>query len=145
MAAALDSWSPHAVALLEDTARKYNGFVTYKQLGEHVQEHSGISHKAVLSNWIGDLLARVIDYCAAARIPQVSALCVREDGTVGDGYRHAILAGGQTEADLDLNQLDDHAARMRLDCYRHFEAADLPADGGEPTLTPKAKTRVGPN
>lgn len=46
MAAALDSWSPHAVALLEDTARKYNGFVTYKQLGEHVQEHSGISHKA---------------------------------------------------------------------------------------------------
>jgi hypothetical protein len=31
---ALDAWEPFAVALLMDTAKRYNGFVTYKQLGD---------------------------------------------------------------------------------------------------------------
>lgn len=138
MNSALDAWEPHAAALLKETARKYNGFVTYKQLGETVQGQSGIRHDGLLTNWIGSLLARVINHCVAEKIPQLSSLCVKEDGTVGEGHRHAVLAGGQSDEKLDLDQLDDHAAKMRLDCYRYF-GAELPPGGGEPTLTPRAK------
>ena len=138
MQPALDAWEPHAVALLTDTARTYNGVVTYKQLGEAVQEQSGIRHKGLLTNWIGSLLARVIDHCVRAGTPQLSALCVKEDGMVGEGYRHALSAAGSKADELNLDLLDDHAAEMRLECYRHF-GAELPADGGAPTLTPRAK------
>ena len=137
MNGALDAWEPFAVALLAHTATKYNGFVTYKQLADTVQGQSGIRHDGLLTNWIGSLLGRVISHCVEERIPQLSSLCVKEDGTVGDGYRHAAFVGGETET-MGLDQLDDHAARTRLECYRHF-GAELPPRGGEPTLTPRAK------
>ena len=85
MQSALDAWEPHAIALLTDTARTYNGVVTHTQLGEAVQEQSGIRHKGLLTNWIGSLLARIIDHCVRAGTPQLSAFCVKEDGTVGEG------------------------------------------------------------
>ena len=129
MQSALDAWEPHAVALLTDTARTYNGVVTYKQLGEAVQEQSDIRHKGLLTNWIGSLLARVIDHCVRAGTPQLGALCVKEDGTVGEGYRHALLAAGSRVDELTRDQLDDHAAHMRRECYRHFGAGLLPTDG----------------
>ncbi|MBE1552928.1 hypothetical protein GGC64_007020 [Mycobacterium sp. OAS707] len=138
MNAALDAWEPYAVALLKEAAKKYNGFVTYKQLGDTVQAQSGIRHNGLLTNWIGSLLERVINHCLNEELPQLSALCVKEDGTVGEGYRHAASAGGGEASTLDLDQLDDHAAKTRLECYRFFGAA-LPPGGGEPTLTPKAK------
>lgn len=134
---ALSAWEPFAIALLTDTAKKYNGFVTYKQLADTVQGQSGIRHDGLLTNWIGSLLGRVIDHCVKEQIPQLSALCVREDGTVGPGYRHAASVSGEQDA-ISLDQLDDHAARTRLECYRHF-GAELPPGGGEPTLTPRAK------
>jgi hypothetical protein len=134
---ALDAWEPFAVDLLMETAKHYNRFVTYKQLGSTVQDQSGVRHDGLLTNWIGSLLGRVIDHCVKQQVPQLSALCVKEDGTVGAGYRHAVLAAGQ-KGDIDLDELDDHAAKMRLECYRYF-GAELPHGGGEPTLTPKAK------
>ena len=127
MQSALDAWEPHAVALLADTARTYNGVVTYTQLSEAVQEQSGIRHKGLLTNWIGSLLARVIDHCIRAGTPQLSALCVKENGTVGEGYRHALSAAGSRVDELNRDQLDDHAAHMRRECYRHF------GDGLPPT------------
>lgn len=134
---ALDAWEPFAVDLLKDTARTYNGFVTYKQLGDDVQAQSGVKHDGLLTNWIGGLLGRVINHCVGAHIPQLSSLCVKEDGTVGEGYRHAVGVDGHTDH-VSLDELDDHAARTRLDCYRYF-GAELPPGGGEPTLTPRAK------
>ena len=134
MQSALDAWEPHAVALLADTARTYNGVVTYTQLGDAVQEQSGIRHKGLLTNWIGSLLARVIDHCVRAGTPQLGALCVKENGTVGEGYRHALLAAGSTDDALTRDQLDDHAAHMRLQCYRHF-GAGLPPSGA--TTSPR--------
>ena len=122
MQSALDAWEPHAIALLHDAAMTYNGVVTYTQLGEAVQEQSGIRHKGLLTNWIGSLLARVIDHCVRAGTPQLSALCVREDGTVGEGYRYALLAAGSRVDELTRDQLDDHTAHMRRECYRHFGA-----------------------
>jgi hypothetical protein len=134
---ALDAWEPHAIALLTDTAKKYNCFVTYKQLGDTVQGRSSIRHDGLLTNWIGSLLGRVISHCVKEQVPQLSSLCLKEDGTVGEGYRHAALVGGELDT-LGLEQLDDHAARTRLECYRYF-GAELPPGGGEPALTPRAK------
>ncbi|MGV9710009.1 hypothetical protein ACWDTI_05035 [Gordonia sp. NPDC003424] len=133
---AIDAWVPCAVDLLTSTAKKYNGVVTYKQLADFVQTQSGVKHDALLPNWIGGVLAGVITHCEQEQILQLGALCVKEDGTVGDGYRHSAIAGGETSS-LDDDQLDDHAARMRLECYRYF-GANLPPGGGEPTLTPRA-------
>lgn len=134
---ALDAWEPHAMSLLTDTAKRYNGFVTYKQLAEVVQQKSGIMHDGLLPNWIGSVLGRVVEHCARQQVPHLSSLCVKEDGKAGDGYRHVLITYGDI-GDMNYDQLDDHAAEMRLRCYRHF-GAQLPAGGGVPTLTPKAK------
>ena len=55
---------------------------------------------------------------------------------MGEGYRHAAAVGGETGC-IGLNELDDHAARTRLECYRYFGCTSAPG-GGEPTLTPGA-------
>lgn len=47
---ALDAWAPLAIALLVETAKRYNGFVTCKQLGDTVQQQSGIRHDGLLTN-----------------------------------------------------------------------------------------------
>ncbi|WP_148664688.1 hypothetical protein [Mycobacterium colombiense] len=141
-----DAWEPFAIALLADAAKSYNCFVTYKQLAEFVQDETGITHKGLITNWIGELLGRVIAHCLENDIPHLSSLCVTSEGTVGNGYR-AVLeaerirardAGDLYDDKETLEQLDDHAARTRLECYRHF-GAELPPGGGEPTLTPQAK------
>ena len=129
MQSALDAWEPHAIALLHDAARTHKGVVTYIQLGTAVQEQSGIRHKGLLANWIGSLLARAIDHCVGVGTPQLGALCVKENGTVGEGYRHALLAAGSTDDGFTRDQLDDHAAHMRRECYRHFGAGLPPNDG----------------
>ncbi|KHO22991.1 hypothetical protein H7I55_31590 [Mycolicibacterium setense] len=134
---ALDAWEPIAIAVLVETAKKYNGFVTYTELSNAVQTRSGIGHKGLLTNWIGGLLQRVIYHCRDNEIPHLSALCVTADGTVGSGYSNVPLLLGDVES-MSLEQLDDHAARTRLECYRYF-GAEVPPGGGEPVLTPKAK------
>ncbi|MDH6199094.1 hypothetical protein M2272_005761 [Mycobacterium frederiksbergense] len=134
---ALNAWEPIAIALLAETAKKYNGFVTYTELSDAVQTRSGIRHNGLLPNWIGDLLQRVIYHCRDNGIPHLSSLCVTADGTVGNGYSNVPILLGDVES-MNLEQLDDHAARTRLECYRYF-GAELPPGGGEPMLTPKAK------
>jgi hypothetical protein len=47
---ALDAWEPFGVALLMDTAKEYNSFVTYKQLADTVQAQSGVTHDGLLTN-----------------------------------------------------------------------------------------------
>lgn len=133
---ALDVWEPLAVAMLIDAAKRYNDTVIYGQLAAFVQAETGITHNAVLSNWIGNLLARVIKYCDEHETPQLSSLCVTQEGTVGEGYRAALTA--REKMSYGLDDLDDRAALTRLECYRYF-GAELPPGGGEPTLTPQAK------
>lgn len=141
---AFDAWEPHAVALLTETAKQYNGFVTYAQLAGVVQSQTGITHNSLIMNWIGDVLGRVIEVCNKNGWPQLTALCVTSDGRVGTGYKFALIAAGRTNSDgpddeesQTLDDLDEHAARTRLECYRFF-GAELPPDGGKPTLTPQA-------
>lgn len=141
------AWALAARDVLIRTARRYHGYVTYGELAEQVQLISGVRTRSQMRNWIGSVLGTVADDCHRREEPALSALCVRQDETVGIGYAYVLeLAGEEVPEDLD-----DHAARARLDCYRFF-GAELPDDGGRHALTPKvaearrrgAKQQSGP-
>jgi hypothetical protein len=135
------AWAESAREVLLDAASQYRAVVTYKELSTHVQYRTGIRTKQLTHYWIGDVLGRVSGDCSRRGEPLLSSLCVNADGSVGDGYSLAVTTVyGEAPTDGDA-----HAALERLECYRHFQAAGLPADGGSPTLVPKlaaARERV---
>ncbi|WP_283608569.1 hypothetical protein [Mycolicibacterium poriferae] len=139
---AYDAWEPFAVEILLSAARRYHGFVTYTQLADYVKDKTGITHNALVQNWVGHVLGRVIKVCTASGWPQLTSLCVTSDGTVGPGYKFALVAAEKNRQNGDgepsLDDLDDHAAKERFECYKFF-GAELPPDGGRPALTPKAQ------
>lgn len=137
MASALEQWVPVAIDRLTEVAKTYNGYITYKQLTGAVQETTGITHNGGIQNWSGQLLEPIVLHCHRKALPPLTALCVHADGTVGIGYRAVLREAGEPIPET-LGELDDHAAAARLDCYRFF-GAELPAGGGEPTLTPKVR------
>ena len=71
--------------VLLDTARTYNKVVTYKEFGGAVQT-SGVPDSCLLNNWIGEVLVQVARDCQARDEVLLTALCVRQDGAVGDGF-----------------------------------------------------------
>ena len=117
--------------MLLGAAGRYRATLTYKQLATAVQEASGITTTQPMFNWIGDVLARVTDDCQSRGEPLLSALSVSGQGSVGQGYAEAVEHARGTR----LDDPDDHAATERLDCYRHWQAAGLPSDGGTPLRT----------
>jgi hypothetical protein len=127
---ALAAWVPIAYDELLATARSYNAYVTYLELGERVQDLSGIRTRMLLTNWIGQLLEQVAARAKADGEPPLTSLCVRQDGTIGDGYARAP----KSVVDMPGEDIEDYAAQHRLLCYKRY-AADLPADGGHATLT----------
>lgn len=123
-------WASMAEEVLAQTARRYNAVFSETQLAAEVQNRSGIRTRLPTAEWIAGVLGRIADDCAKRGEPLLSALCVRDDGSVGDAYGDAVERTGATRPlDLDL-----HAAEERLRCYRHF-GAELPPDGGRPQLT----------
>lgn len=128
---AIAEWGRVAHDVLLETATRYNDFVTYKDLAEKVQEVSGIRTKSQMRNWIGKVLAVVVEECARGGEPPLTSLCVTQSQTVGDGYRFVLETAGEPIPD----DLDRHAAESRLRCYRAF-STDLPSNGGTPTLPP---------
>ena len=137
MSDAKDAWVPLAREALLRTAATYNGLVRYKELADEIQTGSGIGTRQLVHYWIGDVLGEVSAECHRQNEPLLSSLCVRQDGTIGDGYGIALAAtyGGKVPADLELA-----AAEERLRCYEHF-GATLPADGGRPTLPREVSAR----
>lgn len=134
MGGALDAWEPVAIAKTIQIAGKYGATIKYGELRDVVFAETGIRHDGLLPNWIGQLLNRLIRYCNEQDIPQLSALVVREDGSVGDGYIASLTPREKLEFGRSLDDLDDHASRVRLSLYRYF-GADLPPGGGEAMLT----------
>jgi hypothetical protein len=136
-AAAMEAWTAAAIPVLERVAGTYNATISYKQLGNEVQEVTGIHTRSLLMNWIAQVLGGVSRISHERGQPMLSALCVHSDGTVGDGYGVAVVDnyGGPPPSDLDM-----HAAEERLRCYQSL-GADLPAGGGRPALTPQVVTR----
>jgi hypothetical protein len=133
---ALASWVPFAYDDLLATARTYNGYVTYLELSEHVQELSGIRTRMLLTNWIGQLLEQVAAHAKANGEPPLTSLCVRQDGTIGPGYARAP----KSVVDTPGEDIEYYAAQHRLLCYQKH-ATDLPADGGHPELTKAEQQR----
>jgi hypothetical protein len=135
-AAARAAWAEAARPVLLEAAGRYRALVTYKQLAAAVQQATGITTTQLMHQWIGDVLGRVTDECQSRGEPLLSSLCVSVQGSVGQGYADAVEhARGTRPTDPD-----DHAARERLDCYRHWQATGLPRDGGTPLRTAHFKT-----
>ena len=135
--AAREAWSAAARPVLLDIARRYQAVITYSELSAEIQRQTGIRTKQGLQHWIGKVLERIAIDCHDQEEPNLSSLVVNSSGSVGAGYAAAVrTSGGEEPADLD-----DHAAAERLACHRHFEAADLPAGGGTPALSPQLAQR----
>ena len=137
LADAVQAWASQAREVLLEAATVYDRTITYAVLGAQVQERSGIETSVLLMNWIVPVLEQVAAAAAQAGDGPLTALCVRADGTVGEGYAAAVARhfGGVTPADPDA-----HAAEARLGCYR-THARDLPAHGGTARLTPQVRAR----
>lgn len=133
---AVGGWSAAATPVLEKVAHHYNGIITYTELADAVQATTGVRTKMLLSNWIGQVLEAIALDCLARSDVLLTALCVHQDGTVGEGYAKAAgyFLGGRP-ADPET-----HAAEVRLECYRKY-ATDMPAHGGAPRLTDQEEAR----
>ncbi|WP_459963364.1 hypothetical protein [Nocardia sp. IFM 10818] len=130
------AWALAAHAELAETATGYGHFVTVNELAERVQESSGVHTQAPTRTWMDAILRKVARRCHSAGEPPLTALCVRQNHTIGDAYKYVLeLAGLPIPDDLEL-----HAAYARWQCYQHYGAA-VPADGGIPPLTPKVAAK----
>jgi hypothetical protein len=130
-------WAPLARRALENVAGVYHGIINYGELGEELQSVSGIRTRQMIHYWIGDVLGEVSRQCHRNGEPLLSALCVHQDGSIGDGYAIALAQAYGSPAPDDLEMA---AAEERLRCHRHF-GAPLPPDGGSPALTPAIATK----
>jgi hypothetical protein len=134
-------WGDHAYGLLVDTARIYHAVITYGELGSRVQESSGVRTSALLHNWIGPVLGKVVHKAHRLREPPLTALVVHgDDGMVGVGYKEVLQVAGLQPLDDDMAR-EEHAAVSRLQCYRHF-GADLPDGHGVPALAPRLQAAL---
>ncbi|BAU31654.1 HNH endonuclease [Microcella alkaliphila] len=133
---ALQLWADAAYEKLEEVAGHYNDVIAYKDLALHVQAVTGVSTTQLIMNWIGPVLELVARRATDAEEPPLTSLCVHADGTIGIGYERAPKFAPPES----LKDVEALAAAHRLLCYRRY-AADLPADGGSPTLTPQVSIR----
>jgi len=133
-AEAVAAWAEVAYPELKLVAHNYNREIRYMDLREVVQRTSGITTPMLMQHWIGSVLEIVAQKAADANEPPLTSLCVRTDGTIGDGYAKAPkFAHASTDSDIEVR-----AATDRLLCYRKY-ATDLPVDGGAVTLTPEVQ------
>ncbi len=134
---AVAAWAAAGRPVLEAAARQYGLYLTYQQMADEVQQAAGITTGVPFRHWIGQVLGGIANEQRSREgEPFLTALVVRADGTIGDGYAIPVEArDGVVPSDLEM-----HAAEERLRCYRHF-GAELPPDGGRPTLTREVATR----
>ena len=132
-----ETWAESAYEILVGVAGRYHAVVEYTQLGEEIQERSGVPTRMAVRNWIPGVLELVAHRAVSEGVPPLTSLVVRKDtGMVGDGYGAVLTATGVGPID-DVMKRENHAAQSRLECYRWAGASDLPADGGRAALTPK--------
>ncbi|BAU82915.1 hypothetical protein SLA_1977 [Streptomyces laurentii] len=138
---AREAWGAEAYSILIGVAQTYHAVITYKDLAEEIQSRSGIRTKALLHNWIGPVLGRVVREAQHRGDPPLTALVVHtDDGKVGGGYKEVLAVAGEPPVEDELER-EHHAAEARLACYRRFGAA-LPPGGGVPALAPRLQASV---
>jgi hypothetical protein len=132
-----EAWAESAYEILRGVAGQYHGVVEYTELGDEIQQRSGVATKMAVRTWIPGTLELVVDRCVSEGTPPLTSLVVRKDtGMVGPGYDAVLTALGAKPLD-DVMARENHAAMSRLECYRWADAEGLPADGGRAALTPK--------
>jgi hypothetical protein len=122
-------WADAARQVLLGVALRYHAYITYAELGQAVQDRTGVRTRSLLTNWVGGVLGVVAHECKERREPVLTALCVRQDESVGPGYIKAV----EDVYGIVPEDPDQHAAAERLACYKAF-GAELPPDGGAPAL-----------
>lgn len=128
---ARQEWAEAARPILEELAGRYGATITYADLAEAVQERAGITTEQQVRHWIAPVLQIVSQGCEDRSQPILASLAIRADGNVGPGYATTVGAvRGEKPEDPEM-----HAAIERLECYK-AHGAELPANGGRPTLTP---------
>jgi hypothetical protein len=133
---ALRVWAETARRCLIELARQYHATITYSDLADLLQERSGIRTDQLFRGWINRVLYVTSELKESPDEPELTALVVyASGGGVGDGFGNVLDDEGQSES------LDDRAARERLRCYQHWEAPDLPDDGGVPAPSPAVAAR----
>ena len=131
-AEALELWADAAYEHLREMAATYNETTTYAALRRDVAARTQVTSAQQLNHWSREVLLRAARRAAESGDPPLTSLCVRDDGTIGPGYREAPTSPAASgAADIEMRAAED-----RLLCYRRF-ARDVPADGGRPTLTPE--------
>lgn len=123
---ALDAWIPLAYDELLALATTYRAVVVHEDLAERVQELSGIATRVEVSTLMAKLLEGVAILAKAQGYPPLTALCVRQNGSIAPGYAKLPKSVPDDAADAEAN-----AAKHRLLCYQRY-AKDLPEDGGRP-------------
>ncbi|MEU8898877.1 hypothetical protein [Nocardia sp. NPDC048505] len=133
------AWALAAHTELAEIATGYGHFITVTELAERVQEVSGVHTAAPTRTWMEAILRKVARRCHKAGEPPLTALCVRQNHTVGEAYKYVLeLAALPVPDDLEL-----HAAYARWQCYQ-FHGAEMPEDFSVPPLTPKVASRRRP-
>jgi hypothetical protein len=133
---AQEVWATHAYDALTETARTYHAVITYRDLGKKVQEASGIRTTALLQNWIGIVLRKVMQEAHKRGEPPLTSLVVHaDDGMVGVGYAEVLELIGEPPLE-DERRREEHAAQARLECYRFF-GAEIPESGGWAVQSPR--------
>ena len=107
---AQEVWATHAYDALTETARTYHAVITYRDLGKKVQEESGIRTTALLQNWIGLVLGKVMRLAHSKGEPPLTSLVVHADnGMVGVGYGEVLEVIGEPPLDEERTR-EEHAA-----------------------------------
>lgn len=130
---ALKVWTPIAYDELLATARDYNAVITQDDLGERVQELSGVATRLATGDWIGKVLEAVAALASLQGDPPLVSLCVRDGRTAVAGYARLP----RNVDDSPGENVERMAARHRLICYQKY-AENLPPDGGSLYLSEKA-------
>ena len=122
------AWAEAARPILIRTAQRYRAMISYKDLAAQMQEATGITTRQPMQHWMADVLDRVARDCAERNEPNLAALAVNAQGSVGAAYASTVL---DTRGE-EIGDADDHAARERLACHTFFDA---------PTCRPTAASR----
>lgn len=137
---ALELWTAAAVPILEDVAREYRGYITYKEFAAKLSESTQVYTNQQLNFWVGKVLAEVIDICHKRGLPELTSLVVNSgSGMVGTGFNTVLERSGR-DTIYDPYALEMAAAGDRLRCYLAY-CPNLP-DDPKPQLTREYGDRV---
>lgn len=123
---AIRRWWPAARTVLVETAGEYGAWISYQELSDRIQASTGITTNQPAEEWIGRVLSAVAADAEQRGEPRLTSLSLTSERRIADDYPG--VADG-----TDARTRERVAAEDRLECYRAF-GAEMPADGGTPTL-----------